>query len=182
MFESKFVEPILNADLPYIHLSQKVTWQKEIFRCICEMYDNKDKETAPLYSQSLIYLLWKEVVENCDFTTDSPKVSDTNLITLKRIMSYIHNEYKEKITLQDMSMAGHISKRTCGNIFSKYLNQTPMEYLTNFRLRKSIELMKETDMTILEIGLAVGFSGASYYAETFRKCFGKSPAEYRRNL
>ena len=42
--------------------------------------------------------------------------------------------------------------------------------------------MRQTDLTILEISLAVGFSGASYYAEVFRKRFGQSPAEYRKTL
>ena len=57
-----------------------------------------------------------------------------------------------------------------------------MEYVTDFRLRKSIEMMLNSDMSILEISIEAGFSGASYYAEVFRKAFGVSPAEYRKNL
>ena len=98
------------------------------------------------------------------------------------MVSYIHTNYKERITLADIAAAGHVSKRTCGTLFLTYQNKTPVEFLTDYRLRKSIELMKHSDLSILEIGLSVGFSGASYYAETFRKCFGISPAAYRKTL
>ncbi|MBD5466964.1 MAG: helix-turn-helix transcriptional regulator [Lachnospiraceae bacterium] len=46
-------------------------------------------------------------------------------------------------------------------------------------MNKSIELLRYTDLSIIEIALSVGFSSASYYAETFRKWFGKSPSEFR---
>ncbi|MBD5384446.1 MAG: AraC family transcriptional regulator [Ruminococcaceae bacterium] len=36
-------------------------------------------------------------------------------------------------------------------------------------------------MPVTESALSVGFGGASYYAELFRKCFGQSPTEYRKN-
>lgn len=42
------------------------------------------------------------------------------------------------------------------------------------------EGINTTDKTILEISLAVGFSGASCFPETFRKSFGVSPTEYRK--
>ena len=96
------------------------------------------------------------------------------------MMSYIHNSYKEKISLNEIALSGGVSKRTCENIFAKYLNKTPMEYVTDFRLRKSIEMMLNSDMSILEISIETGLSGASYYAEVFRKAFGVSPAEYRK--
>ncbi|MBR6872502.1 MAG: helix-turn-helix transcriptional regulator [Ruminococcus sp.] len=70
----------------------------------------------------------------------------------------------------------------CGNMFERFLFTPPMKYLNEYRLKKSIELLKGTDMTVTEIGLACGFSGASYYAESFRREMGMSPSDYRRNL
>lgn len=182
MFESRFIEPVLNSELPYIHLSPEIPWKYKVLNCIREIFEKRDEKTSPLNTQGMIYLLWNEVAANLPLNTKTIERADTKLTTLKKMISYIWEHYGEKITLEDIAAAGHISKRTCGSVFLKYLNKTPIEFLTDYRLRKSIEFMKGTDITILEISLAAGFSGASYYAETFRKYFGKSPAEYRKNL
>ena len=67
----------------------------------------------------------------------------------------------------------------CCQLFRRYFSQTPVEYLNRYRLDKSLALLRETDRSITEIALAVGFGGASYYAELFRRQMGQSPTEYR---
>lgn len=61
-------------------------------------------------------------------------------------------------------------------------SQSPNVYLNQYRINKSIELLKNTDMTMIEIAFSVGFGSASYYSETFRKWTKKSPTDFRRNL
>ena len=179
MFETDFVKPFINSDIPYVHLSKDISWQKNMVKFICEMCENRNKSISPLCSQGYVHLLWKELIENTELVKSNQGNNDSKLSVLKNMMSYIHENYKEKITLKYIAFSGGVSKRTCENIFSKYLNKTPTEYVTDFRLRKSIELMN-SNMSILEISIEVGFSGASYYAEVFRKTFGVSPAEYRK--
>ena len=87
---------------------------------------------------------------------------------------------REKISLSDIANAGGTCKTSCCTIFKKFTNQTPNEYLTDYRLHKSIDLMQNTDMTLTEICYDVGFSGASYFSETFRKVYDMSPTEYKK--
>lgn len=126
--------------------------------------------------------MWDEVVSHISVAEIKRLNTDHKLTILKSMVEYIHENYNHKITLGNIAAAGHISKRTSENLFLEYQNKTPIEFLTDYRLRKGIELMKNTDMTILEISLAVGFSSGSYFAETFKNVFGKSPTEYRRNI
>lgn len=182
MFEKEYVKPLLNSGISHFHLSREVLWQNNMLNCMKNIYYKRDEKTAPMIAQSMLCLLWNELISHVDFVSEGKKKSDSKLIILKNMVSYIYENYGDKLTLEDIAKAGHVSKRTCGNIFLKYQNKTPIEFLTEYRLRKSIELMMNTDMTILEICLNVGFSGASYYAETFRKYFGKTPVEYRRGL
>lgn len=72
-----------------------------------------------------------------------------------------------------------MSQSTCCNIFRRQLHQSPISFVTEYRLKKSIELICSSDLTITEISYEVGFSGASYFAETFRRHFGCAPTEYR---
>lgn len=180
MMEREFVEPILHSGISHWHLTPDIPWQSKALEHIRNICIFKNEKTAPLLVQSSIFLLWNEIAAHTDLTDRNEKASEPRLTVLKNMIGYIHEHYGEKITLADIAAAGHISKRTCGALFLEYQNKTPIEFLTDYRLRKSIELMRDTKLSILEISLAVGFSGASYYAETFRKVFGQSPAEYRK--
>ncbi len=173
-FEKEFVMPVLEKAPAFIPLKRE---QSDILSCISEMYKNR----TPLITASCICKIWDEIYR----TIDSEKIADgytARLTVLKNMMDYVKKNLDEKITLESIADAGHVSKRTCGNVFKRCLNKTPIEYLTDVRLRKSIEMLKNTDMTILEISEACGFAGASYYAESFRRVFGKSPVEYRKAL
>ncbi len=54
----------------------------------------------------------------------------------------------------------------------------PVDLVKEIRLNKSIELIKNTDMTISEIAFAVGFKDSGYYSKCFRKKYNQSPREY----
>lgn len=181
MFETRFVNPFVNSDIPYVFLSDSVEWQGRILGFIRDIWNNREARTSPLCSQGFAYLIWNEIAQNVELMNTGDGTANAKITVLKKMLSYIHDNYRDKISLGDIADSGGISKRTSENVFMKYLNQTPVEYLTGYRLRKSIELM-QTDMTILEISLEVGFSSASYYAEVFRRSFGKSPAEYRKSI
>ena len=56
---------------------------------------------------------------------------------------------------------------------------SPVDYLRYYRIEKSLEILRGTDNTITEIAYETGFSGASYFAETFRKYIGCSPLQFR---
>ncbi|MCI5802304.1 MAG: AraC family transcriptional regulator [Oscillospiraceae bacterium] len=101
------------------------------------------------------------------------------LSSLRDMVGYVQKHYQEKISLQDIAAAGGVSQSTCCNIFRRQLHQSPISFVTEYRLKKSIELICSSDLTITEISYEVGFSGASYFAETFRRHFGCAPTEYR---
>ena len=94
--------------------------------------------------------------------------------------SYIQFYYKEKITLQELATAGSVCKTGCNKIFKTFTGRTPIEYITDHRLRKAIEMIENRDMSLTEICYECGFAGASYFSETFKKVFGISPGKFKR--
>jgi transcriptional regulator GlxA family with amidase domain len=88
----------------------------------------------------------------------------------------------EKISLKDICDSGNIGTNLCTQLFKKYTNMSPIDYLRCYRIEKSLELLRDTDMTITEIAYATGFNGASYYAETFRKYAGYTPTQIRKRM
>lgn len=178
--EQELVLPVLDSSLDFIRLKQDETWEKEIIRYVHLIAEKMEENAAALTAIGSLHIIWSEIVQHTDIRLVQVK-KDTQLSVLKTMISFVHEHFPEKITLAEIAKVGCVSKRTCENLFLKYVHKTPITFLNEYRLRKSIALMQNTDMTILEISLACGFSGASYYAECFRRSFGESPAEYRRN-
>ena len=83
---------------------------------------------------------------------------------------------------EQISRAGHTGKTTCCAIFQRYTGESPISYLTGYRLKKALELLENTDWTVAEICFASGFSSASYFAAAFRRCYGCTPTAYRARL
>lgn len=181
-YERDYVLPVLhNRNAAFIKLSADVPWQKEIFEIIGNMYSVKDEKSAPLKIQNMFLNIWIHLYENISYE-NSPKTQNTDLSVLKNMIGFIQRNYAVKISLAEIAAAGAVGQSKCCKVFAKYIGQTPNVYLTGYRLNKSIELLKNTDMSMTEIADAVGFGGSSYYAETFRKWRGKSPSEYRKKL
>ncbi len=182
IFEEDFIIPLLkNQGAAYIKLSPGTDWQEELLTCIRGMYAAKDDNAAPLAITALFFRVWALLYANIGINgAKSHRESNEDLVILKNMIGYIQQNYFEKITLSEIAEAGAIGQSKCCKLFGKYTGGTPNTYLTRYRLIKSIWHLENTDMTVTEIAGAVGFSGGSYYAETFKKRYGKSPSAYRK--
>lgn len=173
--DKKFVTPILNnSKLPYHLLHSTVRWEQKILSAVSKVFSADELETIILF-----YTVWNELCKNKHYIVHQPVCKNSKLNALKNMVSFIQNNYKEKICLADIAKQGAVGKTECCTIFHTYTNTTPIVYLNDFRLRKSAELLTRTDMTISEICYEAGFSDASYFTKTFRNTFHCTPKAYR---
>lgn len=179
--EQKYIRPLLlNEHVPFYRLSGNTAWEKAILQSIQEIYDIRNDALAELKIQRSFLDVWISLCENVISIQQEQVSKNHHLAALKDMMSFINQNYSEKLRLEDIAASGQVGKTGCCAVFKRYLNKTPNEYLTELRLRKAMDLLKNTDMTILEISYAVGFSGASYFTETFHKFYGYTPSAYRK--
>ncbi len=177
--EQDFVSPMLcDASLPYVFLDSRNEWQRLILEDIQAIYLCKNNRTAPLSIQNAFYRIWLLLTENA-LKLKRTKKQDRNLSILKDSLFFIQKNYASKITLNDIAKAGSVSKSTCLSIFKRYLQDTPMNFLISYRLKKAMKLLKANELSITEIAFEVGFGGGSYFAETFKKHYGVSPSEFQ---
>lgn len=178
--EQKFILPVIrNSCAPFIFLNLHIDWQLEVLKQIHFMNQIKDQKTAPLKVQSSFFSIWSLLYENIPQSGTITGKQNIDLTITKNMVGFIQKNYSRKISLMEIAASGAVGQSKCCKLFAKYFSQTPNGYLTQYRLNKSIELLHDTDQSITEIALSVGFGSASYYAETFRKWIGKSPTEYR---
>ena len=177
--EMEAVKPIIeNPDISYIRYRNINEGTEMIYKLMLELPDmrlNAFKVTRQFM------LIWEIIMRTCQTfgTIKEEQVADSGRKPFKQMMTFIANNYKNKITLDHIASSANISKSHCINMFKRYVDESPMNYLAHFRARKCAEYLRSTDMNMEEISSETGFGGASYMAETFRKFFGKSPREYR---
>lgn len=108
-------------------------------------------------------------------------ISKNHALALCHRASYIEEHYMEHIALADIALSGTCCKSKCSLLFKKYLRDTPITYLTKFRLRKSLSALLGSNSNIATIAYEYGFGGPSYYCETFKKYYGVSPWMYKKS-
>ncbi len=179
--EQQFVSPMIqNEQMPYIKLLKQNIAHVEIMQKLKQIYDVRHSPTAPLKIQSAFSAIWAMLYnENEQKIICNKKISTGDITALKHMVTFIQQHYYEKISLYDIAKSGAVGQSKCCKLFRSYINQTPNAYLISYRLNQSTKLLCNTDKSISDIAFDVGFHGASYYSETFRKWFGISPTEYK---
>ena len=179
--ENRFVTPVIaNDNYPFQVLKQDIDWERSVLDAILRIYYMRHETTMEISALGQLFVIWEQIFTHSGRVPAKVRESTPQLTQLKKMISYIAENYQRKITLDDICLSGNMGKTSCCQIFQKYLNQTPNNYLTVFRLRKGAEMLVQTDMPIVDISYEVGFSGASYFSEAFKKHMGGMPSEYRK--
>ena len=101
-------------------------------------------------------------------------------LELVEIKNYLDEHYTERIVLDDLVERYYINKYYLTKIFKETYGSTINGYIIAKRITRAKQLLRFTDMTVDEIGNAVGMGDANYFSRTFRKVEGVSPREYRK--
>lgn len=165
--------------MPYLVLHPDKEHEKEILKIIGEIDRCCNGELFAITAQRLFLCIWEKMFLLSGHLEEKAVTGNYQLSILKDMLRFIYQNYDRKISLDQICQTGKVGKTTCCAVFRRYTNETPVSYLTGYRLKKAIRLLETTDKTVSEICFETGFSGASYFTETFHKFCGCTPTEYR---
>ncbi|NBI73193.1 AraC family transcriptional regulator [Clostridiaceae bacterium] len=178
-FADRYVRPVMeHGGQPCITLQHAVLWQRQVMDILREICRCAGTKEDLLMIQKLLFDLWIPLYRHFPADGDRPIRPNRQLAAVKQMVSYIQEHYREALSLDQIAAAGNVCKSGCSALFRKYLSRPPVAYLNEYRLSRSLELLLQTDMSILEISYEVGFHHASYFSEIFRKCYHCTPREY----
>lgn len=101
---------------------------------------------------------------------------------IKKSIDYINSNYSIDLKIEDVCNHLNINKSYFCSIFKKETGYTFTTYLNKFRIEKSKELLKNNDLSILDIALEIGFNNHNYFTNTFKKFTGKTPLQYKKSF
>ena len=185
IIEQKYIEPVLTAEnLNSIEFYGNSQWEKDILGHIGDII-NADVIKQKGYELKIYISLlnfWLLLVENeNDIFSKKTQPKPINEQRVKDVLSFIHRNYGQKITLQNIADSVFVSKGECCRFFKKSVKMSPYDYLINYRINESMKLLKGSNSSILDIAERVGFNNVSHYIQIFRKKTGLTPHEYRNS-
>jgi len=96
-----------------------------------------------------------------------------------KVIDHIHRHYADDIELAALAAQAGVSQSQFERRFRQLLGTSPGEYILRVRVNASRALLENTDRTIADIALAVGFYDHSHFTRTFKRQMSCSPKQYR---
>lgn len=178
-----FIESILNRD--YIikeYFSEADTEIRQRANAIFEAIKHKSSG----YKFRVIaafYNFFAEIIDSHMYglaAAEKAVAHDKNILKLKKILSYIRENYDKQITLADMAKCAEMSFKYFGTFFKNMTGKTPVDYLNEYRIEKASRKLINTDMSVTDIAYSCGFNDLSYFIKTFKRINKVSPGKYRK--
>lgn len=114
---------------------------------------------------------------------DYRRKKDPNAGIVLKMENYIYQNYRRKLSLQEIADAGGVSYSWCCTLFKKYSGKSPMTFVNDYRLSISSRYLVDLTTPISDIADTCGFPNPSYYTKLFVRKYGCTPNEFRiRNI
>lgn len=101
---------------------------------------------------------------------------------VRQAVALMRNQYDEAITREGIAESLGVSANYFSRVFRRELGLSPWQYLSRLRVLRAKQLLADTDMSVTEVAIAVGFADSAYFSRTFHKEVGRSPLAYRRQV
>lgn len=180
-----YIAPVLsNPSLEYLHLKPEFPEDAEALQLLPEILRIKKEHPAAyeIEAAALLSLLWCRLLRSHPMMPNeaAAKPKEPDLLVQRDMVSYIYSHYSESINLDEIAAAGKVCRNKCCQIFRRYLNQSPIDFLNHYRLEVSCHLLNNTKLSIAEICTACGFNHQSYYSKIFLRTYSCSPRDFRK--
>jgi AraC family transcriptional regulator len=100
---------------------------------------------------------------------------------LRKVRDLMVNHLEDKFSLIRLAREAGMSEFHFSRAFKRTTGFKPSQYFINLRMERARRLLRETNTSIIEVGLNVGYSSPSHFARTFHREVGVSPSQYRRS-
>lgn len=117
--------------------------------------------------------IYLRIIEYCE----KPKADNKTHIT--NILNYIHKNYKKDIDINMLAEHVGLSYSHVRKIFNDETGENIVNYINNLRIEEAQRLLRQTNMTINEIALSLGYNNNQSFNRFFKKYVGITPGEYR---
>lgn len=180
---SKYVDPVIqDSMLPAICIDQSESWHRPFREYLLRIIalDEKKPDFYELDITICLQSMWRLLLEHITYEPQASRENSLEYDRIKKILSYIEENYQNKITLNDIAGHIHLCESECTRLFKRHMNTTLFAFLQEYRIERSLEFLQD-DQPVSAVADKAGFSDPNYYSKVFAKIKGCSPREYRNH-
>lgn len=186
--QNRIILPLIQGDLT---LPRRLTPEHRCFRAVQEEYRrlishcrSESAHTAPsvsdqLFIKAALLNILGILSANSELHTAKENKNES-IESVKTVLSYIHTHYTEKIYVRDLARIVNLNDQYFCRLFRKVTGQSPIAYLNSYRIRRSIDLLSQTQLSVTDICLGCGFHNLGNFLREFRLQTGTTPLQYRK--
>ena len=164
----------LSPDHPVYHASYKDLREnmKDEMIYIAEHHD-----ATPFHLMGHLYLFIDYLSRSSSSQiTASGRVRD---FYIKEAFNYIEQNFQNDISVENIASFCGLNRTYFGRIFKETVGKSPQQFLLSYRMAKAAELLKLTELSISDIGNAVGYPNQLHFSRAFKNVYGGSPRDWR---
>lgn len=148
----------------------------------CQISQNQDSDSiADTIDKCFTFLdLHRALKKQTETFFEASQETTQEAPTIHLIKNYISQNYmNDTLSVKDISEHVFLSTSYVCTFFKNETGQTLNQYLTEYRMEKAKQLLKDARYRISDISSKVGYSDGNYFGKSFKKHCGLSPSEYR---
>ncbi|EDY84434.1 transcriptional regulator, AraC family protein [Verrucomicrobiia bacterium DG1235] len=161
----------------HLHLSRSTLAHSE--RIAVEL-DNEVRGKMEGYEAAMFAKFVELVVYLSRLYQETESTNAEALLRVAKVIGSIEDEFTKPWKVEDFAAMAHMSRANFMRVFRTATGETPINYLLQLRIQKSMTLLTSTKLSISEIAFEVGFNDSNYYTRQFKASQGISPLAYRR--
>ena len=155
---------------------------KEAFLNALDCFETKPKFFEMQLKEDLLHVILLLFLHGYVGESEDRPGSSVNRSRFKTVLEYIAAHYSEKITVSELARLIGFSESHFMNLFRQYVGMSCIQYINHYRIQEAARSLEETEDSVADIALRHGFDNISYFNLQFRRSFGMTPREFRRNV
>ncbi len=107
-------------------------------------------------------------------------VQNQRVESLKKVITYIQENYQSKLYISELAGLANMNEQYFCRFFKKALGKTPVSYINDYRIRRAISLLRNTELPVTDVCLECGFNNLGHFMKEFKKATGLTPLQFRK--
>ena len=188
MFNMENISPDLPTDWYSVLTNRVFPYSKKIYTLIKTLV--QESSAGMPYTDSLMHcLLTETIIRLLQGVYATPAAQPSTVVRqnyqdelFDQILGFVESKLYEPLTVADICQKFSLSRSTLQLLFKNAVNQSPKKYISDMKLERSCQMLRENKYTISEISLKLGYSSIHYFSNAFNQKYHISPSEYAKRI
>ena len=188
MFNMENISPDLPEDWYSVLTNRVFPYNKKVYSLIKTLV--QESSSGAPYTDSLMHcLLTETIIRLLQGVYTRPAETPSSVVRqnyqdelFDKILTFIESKVYEPLTVADICQQFSLSRSTLQLLFKNTVNQSPKKYISDLKLERSCQMLRENKYTISEISLKLGYSSIHYFSNAFNQKYHISPSEYAKRI